>query len=413
MRTLADIKKDLKAKVDEIKGISPDNEDALKKATEELAVLNREFDQAKQVELAEQRAADEEFDRLQRVEGRNFSLVKFFDEIVSGRGLTGLEKKVADMGAEEYERLGYKPKGHVLPSAFLRASAGQNYTTPADGGNLIQTAAPRYIDALKERMVLSQLGATIMGDLVGTVPFIDSTTFNGGWGKEGATATTEKIAYSKIELTPHRNWVVGAFSKDLLRQTSLDVERQLQEKILDAHAVLIERAAIAGTGQNDQPVGILKTVGIATVAGGTNGAALTWKNVVKMEGAIMVNNANKGRLGYLTNSKVWTSLKTVEKSANTGRFLLDGDFKMLNGYPIEWSNLVPSDLTKGTGTNLSAIIYGNFQDLVIAQWGGLDIVVDPFSLSLQGDVRIVLNAWNDVKVIQPKSFAVITDVITD
>ena len=413
MRTLADIKKDLKAKVDEIKGISPDNADALKKATEELAVLNREFDQAKQVELAEQRAADEEFDRLQRVEGRNFSLVKFFDEIVSGRGLTGLEKKVADMGAEEYERLGYKPKGHVLPSAFLRASAGQNYTTPADGGNLIQTAAPRYIDALKERMVLSRLGATIMGDLVGTVPFIDPTTFKGGWGKEGATATTEKIGYSKIELTPHRNWVVGAFSKDLLRQTSLDVERQLQEKILDAHAVLIEKAAIAGTGENDQPVGILKTEGIATVAGGANGAALTWKNVVKMESEIMVNNANKGRLGYLTNSKVWTSLKTVEKSANTGRFLLDGDFKMLNGYPIEWSNLVPSDLTKGTGTKLSAIIYGNFQDLVIAQWGGLDIVVDPFSLSLQGDVRIVLNAWNDVKVIQPKSFAVITDVITD
>lgn len=413
MRTLADIRKDLKAKVEEIKGISPDNADALKKATQELEALNREFDQATQVELAEQRAADDEFDRLQRVEGRSFSLVKFFDEIVSGRGLTGLEKKVSEMGAEEYERLGYKPKGHVLPSAFLRASSGQNYTTPADGGNLIQTSAPRYIDALKERMVLSQLGATIMGDLVGTVPFIDSTTFKGGWGKEGATASTEKIAYSKVELTPHRNWVVGAFSKDLLRQTSLDVERQLQEKILDAHAALVETAAIAGTGENNQPTGLLKTEGITTVAGGTNGAALTWKNIVKMESNIQANNASKGRLGYLTNSKVWGSLKTVEKSANTGRFLLDGDFKILNGYPIEWSNLVPSDLTKGTGTKLSAIIFGNFQDLVIAQWGGLDIVVDPFSLSLEGDVRIVLNAWNDVKVIQPKSFSVITDVITD
>ena len=413
MRTLADIRKDLQAKVEEIKGIAPDNAAAMQKATDELKALNAEYEQAVQVELAEQRAADDQFDRLQRVEGRSFSLIKFFDEIVSGKGLTGLEKKVSDMGAEEYQRLGYKPKGHVLPSAYLRASAGQNYTTPADGGNLIQTAAPRYIEQLKERMVLTQLGATVLGDLVGTVPFIDSTTFKGGWGAEGATANVEKIEYSKITLTPHRNWVVGAFSKDLLRQTSLDVERQLQDKILDAHAQLIETAAIAGTGENNQPTGILKTAGITTIAGGTNGAALTWKNVVKMETAIQTNNANKGRLAYLTNAKVYGALKTAEKAANTGRFLLDGDFKALNGYPIEWSNLVPANNTKGTGNNLSAIIYGNFQDLVIAQWGGLDIVVDPYSLSLQGDVRIVLNAWNDVKVIQPKSFAAIVDVVTE
>ena len=174
MRTLAEIRRDLAAKVEEVKGIDKSNADALKKAHEELKALNDEYAQAYQVERAEQRAADNQLDRLQRVEGRSFSLVKFINEVASGKGLTGLEKEVADMGAEEYKRLGLSQQGVVLPSAFLRAASGQNYTTPADGGNLIETSPIRYVEALKERLVVKQLGATVLGDLVGTVPFITS-----------------------------------------------------------------------------------------------------------------------------------------------------------------------------------------------------------------------------------------------
>ena len=98
----------------------------------------------------------------------------------------------------------------------------------------------------------------------------------------------------------------------------------------------------------------------------------------------------------------------------TARFLLDGDFTRLNGYAIEWTNLVPSNLTKGTSSQVcSAMIFGNFEDLFIGEWGGLDIVVDPYTKAGSGEVVMTVNAWNDVLVAQPKSFAKIVDLTTN
>jgi hypothetical protein len=78
---------------------------------------------------------------------------------------------------------------------------------------------------------------------------------------------------------------------------------------------------------------------------------------------------------------------------------------------MEWSNVVPSNLSKGSGSNLSALIFGNWQDLVVGQWGGIDIVIDPFTAARKAEIIMTLNAWNDVKVVEPKSFAAIVDVI--
>lgn len=409
-RTLTDIRRDLKAKVEEVKSIDQSNADALQKGLDELKALNEEFERRALIEEAEQKAADEKLGRLERKAGRKFSITKFLRELANGKGLTEIEKDVAEMGAEEYRRLGLSQQGVVLPSAFLRASSGQNYTTAADGGNLVETAATRYMDALKERLVVKQLGATVISDLIGTVPFVGAGSFTGAWGAEGAQAQKEKIAFSKVSLTPHRNWIAAAVSKDLLRQTSLDVDRLIMDRILDRHAELIDQAAFAGSGSNGQPTGILNTTGIGSVAGGTNGAAVSWANMVALETAINAANANRGRMAYATNAKVMGALKTTEKAQGTARFLCE-DGKNVNGYPIEWSNLVPSTLTKGTGTGLSAVIFGNWQDLVVAQWGGIDIVVDPYTSALLAEINITLNAWNDVKVVEPKSFAAIKDVI--
>ena len=120
-------------------------------------------------------------------------------------------------------------------------------------------------------------------------------------------------------------------------------------------------------------------------------------------------------MAYLSNAKVNGALKVTEMATGTARFLLSNEApKTLNGYPFDWTNLVPSNLTKGTAaTKCSALIFGNFQDLYIGQWGGVDIVVDPYTGADTGEVKIVLNAWNDVKVVEPKSFAAIKDITTD
>ena len=414
MRTIAEIRKDLNAKVAEVKGIDASNAEATQKGLSELDALVKELEAANQVEAAEQRAAEQKLDLLQKKAGRSFRLVKFVRELSEGRGLTGLEAEVAEMGAEEYRRLGLTANGAVVPSAFIRAAQGQNAGTAIDGGNLVETMSARYVEALKEKLVVAQLGATVLTDLLGEVPVITSAAISADWGAEAAVANTKKANYAKAVMKPHRNSVNVVVTKDLLRQTSFDVEQDLINKITEAHAVLLESAAIAGKGTGNEPKGILSTVGIGDVAMGTNGAAISWKKVVELETKVNSVNANRGRMAYLTNAKVFGALKTTEKATGSGRFIMeDAAAGRCNGYVTEFSNLVPSNLTKGSGSNLSAMIFGNFQDLYIGQWGGLDIVVDPYTSKKTAEIEICLNAWNDVLVAEPKSFAAIKDIVTD
>ena len=414
MRTIAEIRKDLNAKVAEVKGIDASNAEATQKGLSELDALVKELEAANQVEAAEQRAAEQKLDLLQKKAGRSFSLVKFVRELSEGRGLTGLEAEVAEMGAEEYRRMGLTANGAVVPSAFIRAAQGQNAGTAVDGGNLVETMSARYVEALKEKLVVAQLGATVLTDLLGEVPVITSAAISADWGAEAAVANTKKANYAKAVMKPHRNSVNVVVTKDLLRQTSFDVEQDLINKITEAHAVLLESAAIAGKGTDNEPKGILSTVGIGDVAMGTNGAAISWKKVVELETKVNSVNANRGRMAYLTNAKVFGALKTTEKATGSGRFIMeDAAAGRCNGYVTEFSNLVPSNLTKGSGSNLSAMIFGNFQDLYIGQWGGLDIVVDPYTSKKTAEIEICLNAWNDVLVAEPKSFAAIKDIVTE
>ena len=218
-----------------------------------------------------------------------------------------------------------------------------------------------------------------------------------------------------MTMTPHRSSVSVATTKDLLRQTSFDVEADLLNKITDAHADLLEKAAINGSGSDGEPTGILNTTGIGSVAMGANGGAIDWKHIVALETEVNSKNANRGRMAYLSNAKVNGALKVTEMATGTARFLLPNEApKTLNGYPFDWTNLVPSTLTKGTAASkCSALIFGNFQDLYIGQWGGIDIVVDPYTGARTGEIYLTLNAWNDIKVVEPKSFAAIVDITTD
>ena len=189
-------------------------------------------------------------------------------------------------------------------------------------------------------------------------------------------------------------------------------------RILTANAELLEAACINGSGSSNQPQGILAALAAVTntpniIAMGTDGGAINWAKVVALETKVNAGNANRGKLAYLTNAKVIGDLKTIERAQNTARFLLDGDYDKLNGYPIDWTNLVPSNLTKGTASQVcSAMLFGNWEDLYIGHWGGVDIVVDPYTLAAYGDVRFVLNSWDDCKVVEPASFAAIVDLTT-
>lgn len=417
MRKIAEIRQDLSALVEEIRGAQGKSVDEMNAYDEKLKGLTAELNLAIEVEAAEQRAAEQKFENIQKQGGRSFSLVKFIREIAENK-LSGIEAEVAELGAEEYRRLGLAQAGHVIPTVALRSPSGQNYTTNADGGYLKEVMPVRYVDVLKKNLTVAQAGATVLTDLVGTVPLVTAAQISAAWGAEGDGASVTKAAFSRVEMTPHRNFIQTAVTKDLLKQTSLDVEAFLLDLMYQAHANIIEDAVFNGSGSSGQPEGILTKAAVAgtgaivPIAMGTNGAAIDWAHIVAMESELNGNDANKGKVAYITNAKVIGACKTTTKAASGDRFIIEeGAERRLNGYPCFMSSFVPSNLTKGNASGIcSALILGDWSNLFIGEWGGLDLVVDPYTRAGYGEVVMTINAWNDVAIAQPKCFSVIRDI---
>ena len=383
-----------------------------KSALEAVREATEDCNEAKVRYYAERASAEgaPEEDELNK-KAKKFSLVKFITECKSG-DLTGVEKDMHELAVREAKENGITLKGFGIPSMLLRgAFGGQNVTTPADGGHLAGSTKT-YQEALRAKLVLAQAGAQYLTGLVGDIEIIDGEAISAGWLAENADGGDTKKAFSKRTFGPKRNFVNVPISLQLLAQSSEDIERMIWDDILNAHAQLIEEAAINGSGASGQPTGLLNTSGIGTVAVGTNGGPLTWKQVVDLETQISLNHADVDGLSYVTNAKVRGVAKQTLKSAGVAGYIWEKD--EMNGYKSHCSNLVPSNLTKGTAsTKCSAVVFGNFKDLLIGSWGGLDIIVDPYTAKKQGAVELTLNGYNNVIVKRPKSFAAVKDITTD
>ena len=395
-RKIAEIKKDLAAATEALGKVERSDKDALTAAIAKVEDLMREHEGAVTEEAAAQMLAERSFRNKEKSEKRRFSLLKFVSELATN-SLSGIELDAAEEGAREYERLGFTRNGQVIPSFLMRDILGQSAT--ADGDALGEVRPAMLAPQLKNRLTIQNLGATVLTNLVGKVPVAASSAVTAEWAAEGKDVAVKKVNWAKNMLTPKRNVTRVAVTKDLLKQTSLDVEAYLMTLMQDAHNALVETGVIAGAV--DGPTGLLKTSGVTTI---NAEGAITWANVVALETAVNENNANKGSLGYLTNAKVWGAMKTTPKVAGGDRFIMEeAAGNVVNGYPADWTNLVPS-------ADGSVMIFGNWQDLFVGEWGGFDVVIDPFTQAGSAQTVITINAYNDGVVAEPKSFAVLKGI---
>ena len=377
MRTETQILADLKANVEAMRNLAPTDTEG----RNALVAKDKELKE----ELAAFRAA-EEADRLlvsqelkkEAKKGNRFSLSKFIAGIAD-RNLDGLEKEVAEEGAAEYRRIGLSQRGKVIPSALLREVTfdGQNFTNSDEGGYL-GVKSIRYIEDVKERLVVAKMGATILPGLVGQVGLPSVGSVSAAFLDEGVSSETKVADVANVILTPRGIRASMVTTRDLLKQTSVAVDRILEERLADASAACIDAEALAA---------------IVTAAASA-GDSVTWANIVAMETAINAANANRGRMGYVFTANAWGAAKTTLKSEGVGGYLLDIDGKV-NGYPVDYSNLLSS----------ADAIFGNFQDLYIGQWGGIDFVIDEVTLGDKGEIKVLLFNYADAKVAFAKSFS--------
>jgi HK97 family phage major capsid protein/HK97 family phage prohead protease len=356
---------------------------------------------------------------LTATEARSFS---FFNAI---RALAyPTDRKAQEAAAFEREAsdavskvMGRAAQGLFVPAEVLRRDL--TVGTDAAGGYLVGTdhLAANFIELLRNKMRVREMGATIIDGLVGDVAIPKLT---GGaaayWVAESGAPTEGAPTFGQLAMAPKTVAAYTDISRKLLKQSSPSAENITRQDLSLAIALALDLAGIAGTGADNQPTGILATTGIgAVVCGDPDGAAPTWADIVGLETEVAVDNADIGALGYLTNAKMAGKLKTTEKAASTAQFIwpeAPAGRQSVNGYKALVSNQVPSDLTKGGGSALSAMIYGNWADLIIALWGTLDLTVDPYTGSTAGTLRVVALQDADIGVRHAESFAAIEDAVT-
>lgn len=405
MRELKEIQRELAQKLDSYKATQ--NEADLNA----IEALNKEYESAMIINKAAARMVNTNDGEAKEL--RNFNIARVIKTLGTQSKLDGFEAEVIEDGLKEAHAKGINPQGVYIPYSVLKTSTGQNASTNGDGGYLKEESLYGYIPALRKKMVCVEAGAQFLNDLNGKASFVQGGTFAATWIAEGSQASAVKETYAKVSLEPKAVTFYAAYSKDLLKQTSFDVDREIMDNLVMSHAHELDRVALVGSSSNGEPVGIINMSGIGSVAGGTNGAALTWANFVKLETEVGQGNGilDPATCCYVTNSKVAGYMKANEKTSTNGAYMMNQD-GTANGYRVLVTNAIPSNLTKGTASgNCSAAIFGDFSQLKIGQWGGLDIVVDPFSLADLRETRIIVTAWNDVVANHAESFAACLDIL--
>ena len=343
---------------------------------------------------------------------QNYSLVRAINAAITGDWRkAGLELEASQAVAK---RLGREPQGFFVPYDWQQRDLTKG--TAGAGGYTVSTdlLATSFIDLLRNKQVLSQAGATILSGLVGDVKIPRQT---GGatayWVDESGAPTESQQTVDQVSLTPKTLGVFTDISRKLLLQSSIDVEGMVRTDLATVIALAIDLAGLHGTGADNQPTGIAATTGIGSVAGGANGLAPTWAHIVGLETEVATDNADIGRLGYVTNAKVRGKLKVTDMGTDTGRMVWADNKTPVNGYSAHVSNQVSSALTKGDSTGVcSAIFFGNWADLIIGMWGVLDILVDPYTGGTSGTVRVIALQDVDVAVRHAQSFAAMLDALT-
>jgi HK97 family phage major capsid protein len=418
---LAESRALIKKAEDEKRELTSDEETRFDALTGEIADLDKKIVRAEQAEAVRAAAAGQEGDRHGLSEGdqrdvSKYSFLRALNAKLNDRPLEGIEAEMHQEGLRHYREAGLTTQGNLIIPQLVLNSAGATgqrtmtatgqTTSPGDQGGLaIQTNVGSFIERLRARLVVASMGATQLSGLVGNLTFpkfiADDQAADKG---ENETANKSNPTVGQVSLAPRRLPVFTEVSRQLLLQTSPEVEGMLRDDLAFQLAQVMDRSAINA---------ILAEPGIGQVIGGANGAAPTWENIVALETAISALDADYGNLGYLTNPKVRGKLKTTAKMGNTIAQPIWEQDDTLNGYRTGVSTLVPSTKTKGTSNgNLSSIVFGNFRDLIQGQWGGIEFLVNPYAKDTEGLIRI--NAWTfyDEVIRRAQSFAVMQDAQT-
>ena len=335
---------------------------------------------------------------LSKKEVRNFSLMRAIRAMAnpSDRGAQAAAEFEFEAAGEAAKRDGVDPQGLYIPADVRRSWSQRDLNTSDDSAMVAEDyRGGDFIDVLRNASSVMQAGATMLTGLVGDVKIPKKTAAStAGWiSTEGGASSESEPTFGQVTMSPKSLGAFTDITRLMMMQSSLDIEALVRNDLSTGLALAIDNGGLQGSGSSGQPTGIANTSGINAP---TDFAAAnpTFAEVVAMETAVAEDNALMGNLAYILPAGMYGALKTTAKDSGSGQFVVEPGGTM-NGYRA----IVSNQVTAGD------LYFGNFADLLIGMYGGLDITVDPYTASTSGTVRIVALQTVDVAVRHAVSFA--------
>jgi len=353
--------------------------------------------------IGSERALEAQDVGMTKQEVKRFSIIRAIHALANptdrrAQEAAAFEFECSRAAADQYGRAA---QGILLPAEVLRnwkrdlnsADEAALFTDDFRGGD--------FIDVLRNSSSVMQAGARMLNGLSGDVKIPKKTAAAAaGWiATEGGASSESEMTVGSVSMVPRTLGAHTDVTRQLLIQSSLDVEALIRDDLAQAIALAIDLGALSGSGSSGQPTGIKNTSGINTVDFGTAPDLVpTFAQVVEMETKVAEDNALLGNLAYIMGAAMYGALKTTEKATNTAQFVVEPG-GTINGYRAIVSNQAAS----------GDAYFGNFADLLVGMFGGLDIVVDPYTASTSGTVRVVALQSCDVAVRNAVSFCLGND----
>ena len=332
-----------------------------------------------------------------------FSLRRAILNAARGAGQTDAELQVMERAAEHHRKSGCDDlAGQIcIP---LESRAMFTAATEAATGVVIDEEKMEMLLPLEANLVLSKAGVRMMTGLQGNIYWPKFSGVEVHWEEENATAKDAGGAFSKgTVFTPKRLTATAKFSKQLLIQDSVGVEALIRQSIAQAMAQKIEQTAFSKEKLSDAaPTGIFYDKALDCEG------SMSWANIVGLETKMAAQNALFGNLAYIMRPELLGVAKTKVKDASgAGGFVFDGSGNgsgILNGYKALASTNMVSKL--GDSQDEHGIVFGNWGDYFLGQWGSLDLVIDPYSGKNESILEVTITMWANMGMIRPESFAI-------
>lgn len=362
----------------EIRMLSDEENTKIAEIKEEITKINEELRSLEDVQLPE----TINLKPKKQMENKNFSLVAAIRNAASNKQQDELIQAVIDAGQENMRMSQTTYTGQIqLPSAEFRT-----ITKATEGVDVVATDIYDIAQAIHEKSVLSELGCRVISGLVGDVQFPVISTANATWEAETATTAATTPTFTSVKLSPKRLSCVVPISKMLLAQDSTGIERAVRNEITKAIMGKLESTVFgAAAGSATQPAGIFNGTISTTIA--------AFSDITALE-SLTDGYDGYGEKKYLMAPNVKAALRSMIKGTNgTGMVMENSE---VDGTKAAVSAFVPTN----------DLAYGDWSNLTVGIWDGLDIVVDNYTLAADGCIRLVVNFYCDAQLTRSGAIAV-------